>query len=104
MSLATTGKGMESSEAGTNGGPPPRASQPPIGGTMKKLSAVIPDEHVRSLEARARAEDRSVSAVIRRAIAELLQASPSVGGRGAQGEPVAATAAGSPIARENEAA
>jgi predicted transcriptional regulator len=39
---------------------------------VQKISAVVPDEHARSLEARARAEDRSVSSLIRRAIAEHL--------------------------------
>ena len=46
---------------------------------MPKLSAVVPDELGATLEARARAEDRSVSAVIRRALVEHL-ISPSLTG------------------------
>ena len=47
-----------------------------------KISAVLPDALGAALEERARAEDRSASAVVRRAIAEHLQISPSlVGGR-----------------------
>jgi predicted transcriptional regulator len=42
----------------------------PIGGTMPKLSAVVPDDIAVALKKRARTEDRSVGAVIRRAIAE----------------------------------
>jgi hypothetical protein len=52
---------------------------------VTKISAVVPDEHARLLEARARADDRSVSSCIRRAIAEILT-SPSLGGRGARDE------------------
>jgi predicted transcriptional regulator len=37
---------------------------------MTKISAVVPDELADALEERARAEDRSASAVIRRALAE----------------------------------
>jgi hypothetical protein len=48
-----------------------------------KISAVLPDALGAALEERARAEDRSASAVVRRAIAEHLQAAPSlVGSRG----------------------
>jgi Ribbon-helix-helix protein, copG family len=45
-----------------------------------KISAVLPDALGAALEERARAEDRSASAVVRRAIIEHLQASPSVTG------------------------
>lgn len=45
---------------------------------MTKISAVLPDELGATLEQRARAEDRSVSAVIRRAITEHLTTSPSL--------------------------
>jgi hypothetical protein len=47
---------------------------------MLRVTASIPVELVAALEERARAEDRSASAVVRRAIAEHLQASPSVTG------------------------
>jgi hypothetical protein len=48
-----------------------------------KISAVLPDALGAALEERARAEDRSASAVVRRAIAEHLEVSPSlVGSRG----------------------
>jgi hypothetical protein len=46
-----------------------------------KISAVLPDALGAALEERARAEDRSASAVVRRAIAEHLQAAPSLVGR-----------------------
>jgi hypothetical protein len=52
----------------------------PIGGTVTKISAVLPSELATALEERARAEDRSASAVVRRALTEHL-ASPS-GSRG----------------------
>ena len=45
-----------------------------------KISAVLPDALGAAREERARAEDRSASAVVRRAITEHLQASPSVTG------------------------
>jgi len=66
---------------------------------VTKISAVVPDEYVRSLEAQARAEDRSVSSVIRRAIAEHLT-SPS-GSRGARDESAVTTmAAGSTVQQQ----
>ena len=49
---------------------------------MPRVTASIPVELGAALEERARAEDRSASAVVRRAIAEHLQVSPSVGSRG----------------------
>jgi Ribbon-helix-helix protein, copG family len=45
-----------------------------------KISAVLPEALGAALEERARAEDRSASAVVRRAIAEHLQVSPSLVG------------------------
>jgi hypothetical protein len=48
-----------------------------------KISAVLPDALGVALEERARVEDRSASAVVRRALAEHLEVSPSlVGSRG----------------------
>ena len=50
---------------------------------MLRVTASIPVELVAALEERARAEDRSASAVVRRAIIEHLEAAPSlVGSRG----------------------
>jgi Arc/MetJ-type ribon-helix-helix transcriptional regulator len=46
---------------------------------MPKISAVVPDELSTALEERARAEDRSASAVVRRALVEHL-ISPSLTG------------------------
>jgi len=48
---------------------PTATDRSPIGGTMTKISAVIPDDLDAALKERARAEDRSVGAVVRRAIA-----------------------------------
>jgi plasmid stability protein len=53
------------------------AALPPIGGTVVKISAVIPDALSAVLEQRARAEDRSMSAEIRRALTEYLAAEPT---------------------------
>jgi predicted transcriptional regulator len=44
---------------------------------MQRVTASIPAELGAALEERAQAEDRSASAVVRRALAEHLQASPS---------------------------
>jgi predicted transcriptional regulator len=48
---------------------------------MPKLSAVVPEDIASALKERARGEDRSVGAVIRRAIAE------HVGRRAGNGQP-----------------
>ena len=48
----------------------------PIGGTVTKISAVIPDDVAALLEERAETENRSVGAVIRSAVAEHVAANP----------------------------
>ena len=68
---------------------------------MTKISAVVPDEHARSLEAQARAEDRSVSSIIRRAIAEHLTP-PLKGSRGARDESAVTTMAAGSTVQEQE--
>lgn len=55
---------------------------PPIGGTMVKISAAIPLSCVTALAESARANDRSVSAVIRRALTEYLTSPSATGSRG----------------------
>jgi predicted transcriptional regulator len=67
---------------------------------MQRVSASIPVELGVALEERARAEDRSASAVVRRALAEHLQAFLS-GSRGARDESAVSTmAAGSTVHEE----
>ncbi len=56
---------------------------------MPKLSAVVPDELAAALERRARAEDRSKGAVLRRALAEHLDVgttTPPVAAQPANGQ------------------